>query len=210
MQELGLVELFERGGVFMWPLLVCSVLALAAILDRAVFFARSRYRVSRTLAELEPLIRDGPGAAGARPAARARLRDPIRALGLLYRENRDAPVAHRRNVLERHARATLNAHERRIGLLSLLAGLSPLLGLLGTVWGMVQAFIVIETLGERVQPADFAGGIWTALLTTVFGLVVAIPSLAAARFFEARVECLARDMNDVVSHLDEWTGQSTT
>ena len=70
--------------------------------------------------------------------------------------------------------------------LELLAHLSPLLGLLGTVLGMIDAFSMLEQVGDQADPSVFAGGIWKALLTTAMGLVVAIPALAAFNFFDGR------------------------
>ena len=69
---------------------------------------------------------------------------------------------------------------------------------------MVNAFAQISSLGDKVTPADFAGGIWTGLLTTVAGLLVAIPAVTACRLFEARVDKLVHDFNEVDSHLKEW------
>jgi biopolymer transport protein ExbB len=68
---------------------------------------------------------------------------------------------------------------------------------------MVIAFSKIAKLGETVTPADFADGIWTGLLTTVAGLLVAIPAMAMARIFEARVDRLVHDLNELTSHLRE-------
>ncbi len=205
METLNLIDLFEKGGIFMWPLLAFSVAALAALFDRWWFFTSHRYRLPADLESLRAELDDGGNASRIPP----KTRDPMLSLGLLYLQNRDASAEHRRNVLQRHARQQVANHERRVRMLATIAVLSPLLGLLGTVWGMVGAFSQIESLGEAVRASDFAGGIWSGLLTTVFGLVIAIPATAGARYFERRVERLADDFNDIVSHLDEWTGHST-
>ncbi len=201
---LDLIALFQRGGFVMWPLLFCSVLALGAILDRAVFFLfRQRYRFSEVLDRIRETLKAEPPTAGLETA-----HDPVTAIAGLYLENLDATTEHRRNVILREADHHLQRAERRVRLLSTIAALAPLIGLLGTVWGMVEAFATIESL-EQVKPADVAGGIWSALLTTVFGLVVAIPAVAATRWSESRIDKLARDMNLMVSHLDDWTGRVT-
>ena len=77
--------------------------------------------------------------------------------------------------------------ERYLRGLEVIANLSPLLGLLGTVLGMIKAFARLETAGTNVDPAILAGGIWEALLTTAFGLSVAIPTLAAFYLLEGKV-----------------------
>ena len=84
-----------------------------------------------------------------------------------------------------------------------------MLGLIGTVAGLVTAFARIESLAGLVKPADLAGGIWEALLTTVFGLAVAIPCLAAFHHFESRTERITREMRAIVTTLDEWLGRSS-
>ncbi len=204
MEGLNLIELFKRGGFIMWPLLILGILAMAAIIDRAVYFWTRRYKVPDTLDRLQPLF-EGQSP----PAGEEAPKDPLFAMGAAYYKDREAEPGQRAGVLRRRARALIQEGEARVRLLATIAAIAPLIGLLGTVWGMVQAFFEIELGGDNVRPSDFAGGIWEGLLTTVFGLAVAIPALAAVRIFEGRVERLAHDMNDVISHLDEWTGQRT-
>ncbi len=81
--------------------------------------------------------------------------------------------------------------------LSSIAHLSPLLGLLGTVTGMIAAFMSLEAAGSRVDPSILSGGIWEALLTTAFGLTVAIPAMAAFYYLEGEVDRVRASMKDV-------------
>ena len=200
--DIDLITLFQKGGFIMWPLLVCSVIASAVLLDRIVYFSHRRYRFAKTLEQIRAAA--GQGAEAIEPDTS----NPLLRFTRCYLENMDSADEHRRNVLRREASLLIRRAERRVPVLATIASLTPVIGLLGTVWGMVAAFAQIEVL-ERVKPADVAGGIWAALLTTVFGLVIAIPSLAATRWFESRTEKLARDLNVVASHLDEWTGHHT-
>ncbi len=85
--------------------------------------------------------------------------------------------------------------------LQLVAAISPLLGLLGTVIGMVAAFSTLESAGQSVNPAMLAGGIWTALLTTVAGLSVAIPAMVAHHFFVGKIRSLEQKMRHIVEVL---------
>ncbi len=85
--------------------------------------------------------------------------------------------------------------------LELIAGLSPLLGLLGTVLGMIEAFRQLEAAGSRVDPAILSGGIWEALTTTAVGIAVAIPTLAAHAWLEQRVERFRLLMEDALTRL---------
>ncbi|MDG2122686.1 MAG: MotA/TolQ/ExbB proton channel family protein, partial [Verrucomicrobiales bacterium] len=169
MEGLSVVDLFHRGGVFMWPLLLCSVVAAGVILDRWVFFMRHGYELRRSLDRVRGMV-------GTEVSVGKDTRNPLLRVGEIYLSNVAASEEHRRNVLQREAGWIVRHSERRLRVLSTIASLAPLVGLLGTVWGMVAAFSQIEVLGDAVQPADFAGGIWSGLLTTVFGLVVAIPA----------------------------------
>jgi biopolymer transport protein ExbB len=114
-----------------------------------------------------------------------------------------SPTAVRNEALKREGNRLLAELDAQMKLLSCIAHVSPLLGLLGTVAGLVTAFHQIEASGGQVNPTDLAGGIWEALLTTVAGLLVGIPALLMHQFFHARLEKIAREMQEIVSELDE-------
>jgi biopolymer transport protein ExbB len=198
MDNINFVELFLKGGFIMWPLLAISILSVVLILERSIFFWTRRYRVGRSLDDLK----NGNGDS-------ASTNNPLLSVGHTFLDNVGNGEEYCYNVTHREAERQINRHERQLRLLALIGAISPLIGLLGTVWGMVKAFAKIAELGDRVVPADFANGIWTGLLTTVAGLVVAIPAVAASRIFEAKVDQLAHDLNEVLSHLRQWKfGQS--
>jgi biopolymer transport protein ExbB len=190
------LDLFHKGGAFMWPLLFLSVISLAIIAERVVFFLRHRYRVGVSLEELR--------VAQANPQMLVVDANPILSIGQVFLESAGDGEEHCRNLTERGSSRWINRHERGLRTLSVIGSISPLIGLLGTVWGMVNAFAQISALGDKVTPADFAGGIWTGLLTTVAGLLVAIPAVTTCRLFEARIDKLVHDVNEVSSHLHEW------
>jgi len=196
MNDSSIGELFLRGGYIMWPLLGLSVLAVTLILERALYFFPRSYRVGHSLARIRSGLGEGRLCAS---------RNPLLQVASVYLEGLSGGAEHVRNVTSREANRLLNRHERGLRLLATIGNIAPLIGLLGTVWGMVQAFANIAVLGDAVRTADLADGIWTGLLTTVAGLVVAIPAIAMTRFFEARIDHLTHDLNEVVSHLDEWT-----
>ena len=88
--------------------------------------------------------------------------------------------------------------ENYLGGLEVVASISPLLGLFGTVLGMIKAFLNLEKAGSQIDPALLAGGIWEALLTTAFGLAIAIPALAAYHLFENKISNTRDKINDTV------------
>jgi biopolymer transport protein ExbB len=89
----------------------------------------------------------------------------------------------------------------------MIAHVAPLLGLLGTVTGLVSAFHQIELKAGQVQPGDLASGIWEALITTVFGLVIAIPCMTAYHVLDHRAGAVALQMQWLAAYLDEWLHQ---
>ena len=91
----------------------------------------------------------------------------------------------------------LEEMEKRLSVLSVTGQLAPLLGLLGTVIGMIRAFMKVQELGGRVNASSLAGGIWEALLTTAFGLSIAIPSLLFYYYFESKVDAYERKLHRI-------------
>jgi len=106
-----------------------------------------------------------------------------------------------REEVERLAAGLLETLRSHLRLLEVIAALSPLLGLLGTVLGMIEAFQQMEAAGSRVEPSVLSGGIWEALLTTAVGLAVAIPSVAAFNGFERHIERMAHGIEDALTRV---------
>lgn len=184
----SLFELFERGGPVMWPILLCSIFAAAIALERLLVLARVEEDSSRLLTEVcraleqrqlshaETLAGKGEG-----PLA-GMVRAGIRRYGRPRQEVLE--------MLEEAAALEMPALERHVPMLGTIAHLAPLLGLLGTVTGLVRCFQVIQektSTVNPVNPSDLAGGIWEALLTTVFGLLVAIPAYALYNYLAVRI-----------------------
>jgi biopolymer transport protein ExbB len=190
-------ELVAAGGFVLVVLILLSVFTLAVIIAKAWQFASLRLG-DRSFVEagLQAL------AAGDPEAARAALgdrRNPLAGLMLASVEG-DARLqpAEREALLERRAQLDLATLGRQIRSLELIANIAPLLGLLGTVLGMIEAFEVLRAAESRVDPALLAGGISKALITTAAGLMIAIPASAAASWFEGRIERFRVDMEDVL------------
>lgn len=175
----------------MWPLLILSIITVTTILERLIYYSLRKYSLTQSIAKLSD--QNTP----------TNPRNPLSHLGQTFKKEAPLGEEHCLNVSEREASRLIQQHERGLRTLALIAAISPLIGLLGTVWGMVIAFSKMAQLGEGVTPADFADGIWTGLLTTVAGLLVAIPAMTMAKIFEARVDQLVHDLNELNSHLRE-------
>jgi len=203
----SLTELFLRGGTVMWPLLAVSVAALAIALERGIVFAWNRARFARFRAALEPLVRAGRYAEAL--ALSRRSGSPLTHVAAAYLSRLDAGRELREQAVAREASQQLVRLGKRVNALSALGAIAPMLGLLGTVTGLVTAFWQIEVKAGQVQPADLASGIWEALLTTVFGLVIAIPTLAVYHLLDQRLGMIELQMQWLVAYLDEWIGRAS-
>jgi biopolymer transport protein ExbB len=176
----SVVALLARGGLVMIPLAVCSVLSLAVILERAWFWLRAR-----SAGTAEPVLE--LAAAGkwddAVERARASQAPPVRVLaaGLSHRDEGAS------RAMEVAARDELARMRRALPVLDTIVTLSPLLGLLGTVTGMIAAFGVMSTTGLE-QPHAITGGVAEALIATAAGLGVAICTLVPYNYFSTRAE----------------------
>ena len=164
---MGLIEL---GGWMMWPLLAVSVAALAIVVERALVFMGCPFPDSRFPGLVLEAMRTGDvRPLAARLEAVPSLRDFAALLG--------SPLPNREAALRLAGETVLERLEARLSLLSVLARLAPLMGLLGTILGMITTFSRIAEARSGVDMSLLAGGIWQALLTTAAGLCIAIPAL---------------------------------
>ena len=207
MWGLDIWELLTRGGMVMWPLLGCSVLSVAITIERFCYFTVKSTRYTRFQGHLEKLMRakDIQGA----DSFVSFHRSPLARVAKTYLSHMTHPPSIRQEAATREASLQLTHLERRLGWLSIIGTLAPMIGLLGTVIGLVEAFQQIELAGGQVQPSDLAAGIWKALLTTVFGLIVALPTLAIFHLFDSRVGSMSLQMQWLVAHLNEWTSPTS-
>jgi biopolymer transport protein ExbB len=197
-----LLELFEKGGVCMWPLLACSIVGLAIVLERLFLFLWLRLDFDRFIRRLEPILRSGH-IEEAKQLLRG-YRSPVALVASVYLAHAHSPQAIRDEVVSREGSKQVARLERRMNWLATVASISTLLGLLGTVTGLVSAFHEIELKAGQVQPGDLAAGIWEALITTVNGLVIAIPCMAAYQLLDHWAGAVALQMQWIAAHLNEW------
>lgn len=182
-----MLEFFKAGGPTMWPLLLFSIVALAIAGER--FWSLQTRRIAPKGLVNQVWQWEQAGQLDARRIQDLRRASPlgrILAAGLANRRHDRAIIKESIEEVGRHVAHDL---ERFLGALGTIATASPLLGLLGTVLGMIRIFSVVSTEGVG-DPGLLAGGIAEALITTVTGLFIAIPSLILYRFFRSRVDDL--------------------
>jgi biopolymer transport protein ExbB len=190
----------QAGGWLMWPILACSVIATAIVIERALTLRRGRIMPDKLVTRIWQLYRQGQlteerieEIREASPLGR------MLAAGLINRDHSREVMKEAVGDAGRHVIAQL---ERYLNTLGTIASVTPLLGLLGTVFGMIDIFGVIMEAGTG-NAAVLAGGISKALITTAAGLSVAIPTLMFHRFFDSRVGKLAIDMEEQALRLVE-------
>jgi len=185
--------LIQRGGYVMYPIGICSLVAMWVFIERFWSFRRASVNAAEFTAGIRNLVQnkriteaitlctETPG-----PVA-AVLRTALLSHGFSKEEIEEA--------IERAARYELPRLEHNLAVIATLARVAPLLGLLGTVTGMIQTFYVIQTQAPFIQSTQLAKGIWESLLTTAFGLVVAIPCHVAYDYLTSKVSAFASDMD---------------
>ena len=195
--HMSLGHLLSQGGWAMWPIYICSVVALAVFCQRFVVYLSIRHK---QLPWLRPLLMDTQQ--GKLAQVQEDLEDiphPIaRVLLAATKVSR-----HRRDRVEAEAKRVgtleLQRYESFLPLLGFITQVAPLLGLLGTVLGMVKMFFGLQTAGmSNVDVSALSTGIWQALLTTAAGLIVAAPSLAAHTYLLSRVDTFRLQMSNAI------------
>jgi biopolymer transport protein ExbB len=191
-EKIGLFQMMQRGGPLMVVLFVCSVVALGVFIERLFYYKRSRMNVSEFLAGVLALVRRQSYA-----EAIARCEEghgPAVSVVRTAIYKRHLPPAELREVVREIAQLEIPHLEGNISLLGTIGYVAPLLGLAGTVFGMIDAFVKINQTNGTASVGDLSQGIYTALITTAAGLVVAIPCFLAHNFLTAQVHSIIADM----------------
>jgi len=195
----SVVDFLIRGGLFMWPLLICSIVALTVIILRTVALRRKVVLPLVIESEIERL------SPGGNPDRLVRIvREDDSSLARIARvalQHLRAPRAENIEAVETRARHEMVILERGLIVLEIITGIAPLLGLIGAVSGLVHVF---SHLGLSTGSADtkaIALGIAEALNATVFGLSIAVPTLIAFSYFSKKVEVMSVEMETLVVEL---------
>ena len=201
-------DIIGKGGPLMIPIIGCSVLALAIVIERLWHLRRARINTKKFMDNIADRLRrnrikEAVDICDATPGPIAH----ILKAGILKHDRSRQEI---REAIEDAGLHEIPRLERNVEVLGTIGHISPLLGLLGTVVGMVEAFRVIQDKAvafHPINPGDLAGGIWAALITTVAGLTVAIPTLVAYHYILSRVDGMVWDMEksatDVINLLTQ-------
>ena len=192
-------DIFDKGGIIVWVLAAYSFIALTILFERVIRFTFMGRPGRQTEHKLLEALRQG------QPETIINtMRGPEGRLlqGILQASNEGIQDLNR--VAIRLGSFELNKMEKGFRTLSFLGNTAPLLGLLGTIIGMIKAFMVIEQAGGQVDAQALAGGIWEAMLTTGVGLAVAIPVLFLLHILESTADKRAHSMRNYASIMLEY------
>lgn len=187
-------DMFRGGGYLMWPILLCSVVTLAFVLERFVALRQSVVFPRPLRSEIEGLARDGKLDEALELSSNEQ--SPFAKLVHACLVRAESTGFEMEAALEEAGSRALYDLRKNAKPLGVIADVAPLLGLMGTVVGMIKAFEVVAKTGALGQTELLAQGISEALLTTAFGLGVAVPALISFHYFRQKAETHVRSMED--------------
>ncbi len=189
-----MVEYLSKGGVLVGPILICSVLALTIFLERLIRFSRLKISGDGLLENVTSLLRKNRD----KQAYELSRTDPTPMGRILTQalEVKDQDRETLETVIVHATDEEVRSLSQYLQALATIGNIAPLLGLLGTVLGMIKAFMVIQQMGGKVNAAVLAGGIWEAMLTTALGLAVALPTMVAHSYLSGKVDRYEAGLQD--------------
>jgi len=202
---MNLFDIFLKGGLIMWPILLSSIIGLAVSIDRFLMLRKAKINVPAFMVRIRGFIKkkDISSAISYCMQEKSPVANIVRKGLKKYKYGHDRV----KDAIENAGSQEISKLEKGLSVLASVAGIAPLLGFLGTVTGMIQAFMTIEDLAGAANPSDLAGGIWEALITTAFGLIIGIPALALYNYFLSSVKKLVGEMetvaNDVIDVIQD-------
>jgi biopolymer transport protein ExbB len=187
-----MMELVQKGGPLMWLILACSVTALGVFAERLFFLHRASIHTGDFLRGLANLLRKKNYAEAVQECAGTPGPVPRVLHAMLVKH--DAPRRELRDIAQEAGQLEIPRLERNLALLGTIAYATPLVGLLGTILGLLTAFQQITTHGGYATAAEIAGGVYESLLTSAAALTVAIPAFVAHSYISARVNDVVHDI----------------
>ena len=191
---INMIDFLAKGGILVGPILFCSVLALAIFLERLIRFARIRIRGLGLVEKVVQYVKDDELTKALELARGSK--SPMGHVLAHAIEVMDQDRETLETVIVHSTEEEVRELSRYLQALATIGSIAPLLGLLGTVIGMIRAFMVIQQMGGKVNAAVLAGGIWEAMLTTALGLAVALPTIVAHSYLISRVDKFEAQLQD--------------
>jgi biopolymer transport protein ExbB len=199
-KKIFLYDWFRRGGLFMWPILICAALGMGIIIERFIFYRKAKLNPREFIEEFDRVLKSGTIIEAETLCKEKNMvisRILLRGLKL-----RSLGLDHIEKGISAAGSIEIASLEKGLSVLSATGNIAPLLGFLGTVSGMITAFQSIAA-ADQVSARLVAGGIYEALITTEAGLIIAIPVLAFYNFFIHRIEVFVADIERISADIVE-------
>ena len=197
-----MISMILKGGPIMYPIILGSILAFAIVIERLFHLHRAKIDTGKFMDSIANTLRRNKIIEAIETCDKTR--GPIAHILKAGIMKHDRPRLEIKEAIEDAGLYEIPRLEKNVAVLATIAHISPLLGLLGTVMGMIRCFQTIQEKSSTlhpVSPGDLAGGIWEALITTVAGLTVAIPALVAYNYLVTKVNEFVLDMEKAATDL---------
>ncbi|MDW7679344.1 MAG: MotA/TolQ/ExbB proton channel family protein [bacterium] len=191
---MNVLSILVKGGILMIPIFLCSLIAIFVIIERWLFLRKLRINARSFVLQIKSLILKNKMTDAIILAKKTA--SPVAAITKAGLERHNRPREEIKEAIESAGKSEIYQLESNLGILGTIAAIAPLLGFLGTVTGMIRAFIQVQNLGGNVDASVLAGGIWEALVTTAAGLSVGIPCLIFYNWLQSKVEYFVFEMED--------------
>ncbi len=206
MNDFPAIDLLNKGGLLVWPILICSIIGTTIFFERLTLYRKIQKYFKNDDTTYQTLLM------GSFEESKKKLREQLTEFSgdkriILEALDVENPTRETIEMVITHGvEREMFALSRTLSTLAVIASVCPLLGLLGTVIGMIKAFTVVESMGGSVNAAVLAGGIWEAMLTTAVGLLAAIPLLFFHNHLEARLHFIQAELEEVaISFMKMWS-----
>lgn len=202
-----MLQFIIKGGPVMYPIIIGSIFGVAIVLERFLVFRSMRLD---TFEFVQDIFKDLK-ANNIKDALELcnNTRHPIAAVFKIGIERRNLPLNRLEKILEQAGNNQIQKLEKRLGALVSIVGIEPLLGFLGTITGLIRAFMSWERAGANVTVNALAGGIYEAMITTAAGLIVAIPLYLCYNYFVSRIKVISNELTNHAIQLVELIAETT-
>ncbi len=202
---MNIFEILAKGGWVMILIVLSSIAILAIFIERYLAYRSVKINSRSFILKVKNLLLKNQLDQAIRTAKQTP--GPVAAITKAALEHYKQPKEEIKEVIESAGRAQVYWLEKYLGALATLAAITPMLGFLGTVTGMIKAFMKIESLGGNVGPGVLAGGIWEALVTTAAGLLVGIVAIIFYNYLQGQVQRLVFEMEESSTELIDMARQ---
>ena len=195
MESLTLLDIVKSGGILIIPIFICSIIVVAVAVERYLTYKRLTISVPQLMMKLRHPLSTGDITSAINECGT--VKGPVTAVVRAGLEKSKYGRDHMKEAMEAAGNTETFHLEKNLSVLATLAGVTPLIGFLGTVTGMIKAFMKIQQLAGNVNADVLAGGIWEAMVTTAAGLAVGIPAMVLYNYYVNRVRGFIYQMETV-------------